>query len=192
MVKTDKKAGGGALLDGVLHHQRQLHAVLADFGDPAMNYQRHAGMAFGQIAHLQLARDQRGDGIGAEGVAHPGEVSQSADGLRGLGDVEAHIHVPQLIAFPCIRVAAPQLLHADLPPIVCFQEVRTVRPGASRVTALRTAPVMLQYGARNLETFGRVVGQGRGVLLAHRAAILADEKFGNLVAMPVDAGHVGV
>ena len=77
----------------------------------AFDIDRRAGMGLGKESDMDVARDQRGQGIGAMDRIEPGLLGQIGDSLGSLGEIEAHIHVPQLVAFPGIHGAAPEFDH---------------------------------------------------------------------------------
>jgi hypothetical protein len=50
-----------------------------------------------------------------EGAAHADDLGQPSGGLHGLGDVAAHVEMAQLVAFPGVGIAPPQLDHGHPP-----------------------------------------------------------------------------
>jgi len=56
-------------------------------------------------------RYQRRGGARRERLTHADAFSEPLDGLDRLGQIEADIEMPKLVAFPGVRVPAPKLEH---------------------------------------------------------------------------------
>jgi hypothetical protein len=83
--------------------------AVAHLDHPADHMQGGAGMGLLQEADVLLADQQGRGGVGPKGVGHADQRGQRGQTFDGLDDIEAHIHVPHLVAFPGVDAPAPEL-----------------------------------------------------------------------------------
>ena len=86
---------------------KQPSLSLADADHPAGHVQGRARMGLAQEADMLFTDQQGGIGVGRKGKGHTELCGQPRKALCGAGDIEAHIHVPHLVAVPGIDPAAP-------------------------------------------------------------------------------------
>ena len=94
--------------DLLIHKRRRL----AHLQHASRHRERRARMRLLHEPDVLVARPQRRLRIGPERMPQPHNVSQLRQPLHHLRDVEAHIHVPHLIAFPGVDAAAIEFDHA--------------------------------------------------------------------------------
>ena len=88
-------------------HQQQGRAGLLQVDDAAGHVQRVPGARLPQEAQVKFPHDEGRFRMGGQGVGHPQPCGQRRQPLHGALHVEAHVHVPHLVAFPGIDAAAP-------------------------------------------------------------------------------------
>ena len=108
-VIDDQLEGRGRLAIEVADDQQQTRVALAELHDPAGHVQRRAGLCLAQKADVLLTHDQRRFAVAGEGARHAQSRREAGQSLLGLGDPEADVHVPHLVAFPGVDAAAPDL-----------------------------------------------------------------------------------
>ena len=68
-----------------------------------------SGVGFLEKADVLLADDQGRFAVAGEGARHAQSRGEAGQSFLGLGDPEADVHVPHLVAFPGVDAAAPDL-----------------------------------------------------------------------------------
>lgn len=113
--------------------------ALADFDKAAVHGQRPAGQDFTHEADVLVHRQDSRHGILAERVRHPETMGKNGEALDLLLDIDAHIHVPHLVAIPLIAATPPECDHAaqsrQMPRT--STTARVIRKPAASVSACR-------------------------------------------------------
>jgi hypothetical protein len=98
--------GGAGLARGMVDLLVDEDGAVGDLKHAGLHREGLAGVRFLDEADVLVAGDERCLRPGAEGVAEAGGVRELVQPLHHPGDVEAHIHVPHLVAFPGVDAAA--------------------------------------------------------------------------------------
>ena len=134
---------------------------------------------------MVVLHDQACGGVRREGVGHAEEPRQSGQTLAHARDVEAHVHVPHLVAFPGVDAAAPKLGSARLSRLwhqAAWQAAQ--RPRASTVMACK---LIAGGPGRGVE-----VGRRDALDLACFVAATADQKRRRVGLLAEATRHVSV